>query len=386
MTPARQRRSTLSAVALLALAACSSQDVPVPGASAPRAWERLATPSSAMPAVRGQRPVRGIVHAHSPYSHDACDGAGLDAGGVPVADCAADLRRGMCEAAEDYVMLTDHPAFMAAADFPDLLYMGAEDTPVLGGDGAPIANRLRCEGGREVLVMNGFEDELMAIGLERHAPGTPEEREELYNQTDVATSVAIRAAGGVVGLAHTESRDPAFLAAVDVDTIEIYNLHAALDPDIRGDFLGLDPLAPIANLLPLFSADAGAPEPDMAFLLFFEELPIYLERFDALLGARRVAGTGGTDVHQNALPGMMADGERGDSYRRLMRWFSNVLLMDGELTPASAKAAIAAGRGYLAFEALGTPTGFDLRAEAAGAVTELGGTAPVGATIVAEAP
>jgi hypothetical protein len=190
----------------------------------------------------------------------------------------------------------------------------------------------------------------------------------------------------VVGLAHTESREPAVLAEVDVDTIEIFNLHAALDPDIRGDFLGLDPLAPIANLLPLFSADAGAPEPDMAFLLFFEELPIYLERFDTLLGARRVAGTAGTDVHQNALPGIMADGERGDSYRRLMRWFSNVLLLEGELTPASAKAAIAAGRGYVAFEALGTPTGFDLHAEAGGAVTELGGTAPAGAMIVADAP
>jgi hypothetical protein len=389
MTRACPRTSVLPAALLLAVAACSSQDVPgasAPDASAPRAWQRLATPSSALPAVRGQRPLRGFIHAHSPYSHDACDGAGLDADGVPVAACVADLRRGLCEAAEDYAMLTDHPAFMAAADFPDLLYIGADDTPVLGGDGAPIANRLRCEDGREVLVMNGFEDELMAIGLERHAPGTPEEREELYNQTDAATSLAIRGAGGVVGLAHTESREPAFLAEADVDTIEIYNLHAAIDPDIRGEFLGLDPLAPVAALLPLLGAEPGSPEPDLAFLLFFEELPIYLERFDALLGSRRVAGTAGTDSHQNALPGLMADGERGDSFRRMMRWFSNVLLVEGELTPASAKAAIAGGRGYVAFEILGTPAGFDLRAEAGGAVTELGGTATAGATVIAEAP
>ena len=70
----------------------------------------------------------------------------------------------------------------------------------------------------------------------------------------------------------------------------------------------------------------------------------------------------------------------------MMRWFSNVLLVEGELTPASAKAAIAGGRGYVAFEILGTPAGFDLRAEAGGAVTELGGTATAGATVIAEAP
>lgn len=392
---------SLSALALLALplvAACSNADVPGPtrsgssssssgGTPGARPWDRLAPLTTALPSLRGQRPLRGIIHAHSPWSHDACDGEGL-VDGAPRPDCVADLRRGMCDAGEDFVMLTDHPAFMASADFPQLLFIGPGDAPVLGDGGAPIANRLRCDDGREVLVMNGFEDELMAIGLERHAPGTPAEREALYNQSDAAAAAAIRAAAGVVGLAHTESREPAFLAEVDVDTIEIYNLHAAIDPDIRGEYLGLDPLAPVSDLLPLLGQEEGTPEPDLAFLIFFEELPIYLERFDTLLGTRRIAGTAGTDSHENALPGMMADGERGDSFRRMMRWFSNVILLDGAraLDPASAKAAIAGGRSYVAFEILGTPAGFDLRAENGGVVTELGGTAAAGATVIAEAP
>lgn len=386
-------RSSIGVVGLVAAACalgCGSSDVPPTGATTtatgPRPWNRLAMPTDAWPAVRGQRAVRGIVHSHSPYSHDACDGMGLDAAGEPVADCTADLRRGMCDAAEDYVFLTDHPDFMAQADFERLLFVESGDEPVTGAGGATIASRMTCDDGRHVLVMNGFEDELMALGLERHVPGTVEERSALYNGSDASTIDAVRAAGAVVAVAHTESRDPAFLEAADIDAVEIYNLHAALDPDIRKDFLGLDPFAPAAALLPFLQQSPDTPEPDLAFLVFFEEIPLYLERFDALLASRHLTGTAGTDVHQNTFAATLRDGERGDGYRRLMRWFSNVALVRGELAPASVKEALAAGRSYVAFEVFGTPVGFDLWATSGAQVAEMGESAPVGATVEAVAP
>ena len=56
-------------------------------------------------------------------------------------------------------------------------------------------------------------------------------------------------------------------------------------------------------------------------------------------------GTAGTDAHQNVLPILLRDGERGDSYRRMLRWFSNMVLVEsGEPTPATAQAALEAGR------------------------------------------
>ena len=56
----------------------------------------------------------------------------------------------------------------------------------------------------------------------------------------------------------------------------------------------------------------------------------------------------------------MSDGERGDSYRRMMRWFSNVVLADDPDDPVAIEAAVAAGRFFAAFELFGTPAGFDV--------------------------
>lgn len=376
----------LTAASLLG---CAGDAAP-PGAPAgPRAWDRLAAPTSALPAARGLRPARGIIHSHSPFSHDACDGEGLTAEGKPDPACAADLRRGMCEAAEDFVFLTDHSEHMAAAPFADLLFLGGADEAVLSADGAVIANRLACEGERRVLLMAGNEDALMSIGLERHLPGDAATREALYDADTPETAQAMRDAGALVLIPHTESRAPAYLSAMPFDGVEIYNLHAAIDPDIRAESFGLDGYAAAAGILPFTASGEAEPQPDLAILGFFEDLPLYAERWDALLLERRVTGVAGTDVHQNTLPGSLRDGERGDSYRRLMRWFSNVALLEegAALTPAALKAALKEGRSYVAFEILGVPSGFDLHAEGAGgAVVEMGGTAPVGATIRARAP
>jgi hypothetical protein len=168
--------------------------------------------------------------------------------------------------------------------------------------------------------------------------------------------------------------------------VEIFNIHAAIDPDIRRDYLGLDGFAGAASILPFTRQDEDGPEPDLAILGFLQYLPQYGQLWDPMLAERHVTGSIGTDVHENSFPGMMRDGERGDSYRRLMRWISNVALVDGVIAPSTIKAAVKAGRSYVAFEVLGVPAGFDFHAEDAGKSIEMGGQAKSGATIVVRAP
>lgn len=370
------------------LAGCGNKESP-PASTADaaplvRPWQRLATPTTELPTVRGLRPVRGIIHSHSPYSHDACDGAGLDDAGKPKAACVADLRRGMCEAAEDFVFLTDHAAHMAEQSFDDLFFVGPGDKPVLAADGSKIGNRVDCGDGRSVLLMVGNENRLMTAGLERHLPGDAAARLAAYDGDDVATVTAMHDAGALVIIPHTEQRSDDYLATMPFDGMEIYNLHAAMDPKIRPANLGLDGYAAAVNLL-AFVTNTEL-QPDLALLAFYQELPLYRTKWDKLLPTRHVTGTIGTDVHENTFPGETADGERGDSYRRLMRWFSNVLLVSGELDPANVKKTLAKGRGYVAVEVLGVPDGFDFHAESGGAFFEMGDEAPKGASITVKAP
>jgi hypothetical protein len=86
---------------------------------------------------------------------------------------------------------------------------------------------------------------------------------------------------------------------------------------------------------------------------------------------------------------MLRDGERGDSYRRVMRWFSNVVLASDRSDPVAIEDALRAGRVFVAFELMGTPAGFDVHAENPGQdPVELGGTvsAAAGATLEVAVP
>jgi hypothetical protein len=66
----------------------------------------------------------------------------------------------------------------------------------------------------------------------------------------------------------------------------------------------------------------------------------------------------------------------------VLRWFSNHLLVDPTLPlPDAYEEALAAGRLYVAFEACGSPVGFDFLADDGGTVHEMGDTAPLGATL-----
>jgi hypothetical protein len=185
-------------------------------------------------------------------------------------------------------------------------------------------------------------------------------------------------------VAHSEQRAVADLQSLRQDGLagmEVFILHAAFDPDLREDFLGLDGLGWISDIAP-FTDPAGTAEPDLFFLAVFVEQAISLGKWDQLLADGAMVGVAGTDAHQNVLPILLRDGERGDSYRRMMRWFSNHLLAIGT-DPGAAEEALAAGRAYVAFEILGTPADLDVHLEGAdGAVTELGGTGAGGDLVV----
>ncbi len=347
-------------------------------------WSRTRAPLQHTTAS-GRAWKRGIIHLHSPFSHDACDGDPMP-DGVPDATCLAHLRAALCDAGEDFAFLTDHPAHAAFQPFATLLQPQGQDELLDGGR----ANRLRCDDGRTLLTLPGIEDELMPVGLDAHAAEVGAAADALYNGTDEATVAAEVAAGGTVLQAHTEQRPLEELLdrqAWGLSGVEIFNLHAMVDPDIREEALGLDAFGMLDAIAPFLAGQTDA-EPDLAFLAFYQQQDVSLEKWDAMNAVAPTVGTAGTDAHENALPMLLSDGERVDSYRRMMSWFSNILLVDGDAY-TDVEAALRAGRNLVAFEALGTPASFDVRygdLEMAG-TGAAGGSLEVGCpTLAAESP
>lgn len=326
-----------------------------------------------MGARRGLTPARGIIHLHSPYSHDACDGDPRDDfTGDLDEDCLADLKFGLCHTRQDYAVLTDHDDSMADEDFEDLFLIRGDDELILDGGGNPIAARIACENGHRVILYTGGENRQMPIMIDRHPSGTVQQRHDIYNAGDADTMELWRTVGGMGWYAHTEEKDLDTLRTTQPDGFEIYNLH----------FNVLSP-GSLEAVLQFNDTSAFGPEPDLAMLSFLAPNQSALDKWDTLLGeGRRVSGSGGTDAHQNVLPILLRDGERGDSYRRMIRWFSNVALVDDPTDHVQIEDAIRAGRFFVAFEVMGTPVGFDV--EASG--VEIGGDVAIGTTITLTVP
>lgn len=331
------------------------------------------------------RDYRGIIHLHSYLSHDACDGH--DDPGFSDQACLAHLRDAICRTQQDFVLLTDHPANMQEEEFPvPLLYdAGAGDELIVEAD-TPIANHLRCPDGRTVLLQAGYESSaFMPAGLHGHAVPPGDARRALYGGSSTATAEALVDAGALLFMPHSESKDYAWYAKLPFAAMEIYNLHANLDPDIRVDYLGKDAAGYFGMLLKFTNTAPSAPHPDLSFLSFFEANETSLAKWEQLLLEKKIAGIAGTDAHENVFTSKMRDGERGDSYRRLMSFFSNHIRTRDRLDAEVAKRAVAALQTYIAFEALGGPAGFDFYA-AADRVYEMGEDAPRGAELVVRLP
>jgi len=377
------RRSLIVALGTCALGACGDD----PAKPELPAWDKGLPDARVITTARGLVAARGIVHLHSPYSHDACDGKPRDPSGAPNEPCLADLRAALCATRIDFAALTDHDDSMADEEFATLFSMRAGDEVVRDGSGAQIASRMTCPDGHQVTLTIGGENDLMPVMLDRHPDGTVAERHAVYNGNDATAAAALRAAGGLVWVAHTESQPLDRLRAVEIDGLEVYNLHANIDPDIRADYLGLPAAGAISAAAEFADTNAGHPEPDLAMLAFLSANAPAITAWDTLLGeGRQIAATAGSDAHQNAIPITFADGERGDSYRRVLRWFGNHLLVAAPEDPVQIEQALAAGRLFTAFEVLGTPAGLDVRATHETGTFEIGATVPRGSMLAVDLP
>jgi hypothetical protein len=380
------RRSAFAALSFSLLACSSGNNTPGPdagtggtmgtggdGGSDPGlpSWKPGdVRPSMSTAGPRGLLDVRGLVHAHSVYSHDACDGKPRD----PTTDainqpCLDDFRKALCHVGHDFVMLTDHNESFGRSEYPDtLLYLAERGDQLVTRDGAPVANRLSCDDGRTPLVLAGTESATMPVGLEGHIPGTVDERQAVYGDASAAAIEQFKAQGAVSLMQHTEDWSVDQLSTLPIDGFEMYNLHRNLVANVG---------AALPLLTKVNTAPEDLPQSDLIFLPIFQEDPVYLSTWAAVLagGAKRVT-TMGTDCHQNTFQALLPDGERVDSYRRMMQWFSNHLLVkpdaEGHYDDRALKDTLRAGRLYGAFEVMGYPLGFDWHASEAGTVREMG--------------
>ena len=360
--------------------ACPPADTSSDTAPQSVAWTRQVSPLDLT--LRDRIWQRGIMHLHSPWSHDACDGEGI-VDGLPNQPCLDDFRAALCDNALNFAFVTDHPSHMAEQPFEDLLWIQDGDSPWPDAD-APVANRIGCPDGHQVLLTPGIEDDLMPVALNQHGPGTEEERRESYSTSSPEAFELFEQLGGTTLVAHSEGRDIETLEALQDNGLagmEAFNLHAMVDPDIRSEDLGLESLGWVSDVAPFLDAYTTL-VPDLIFLGFVQTQQISLDKWDRLSARGPMTGMAGTDAHQNALPMLMADGERVDSYRRMERWFSNWLLADGD-TPDQLEAALQAGRNLVVFEAFGRPQNPDVHVRTdAGEVVEAGGSATDGTLVV----
>lgn len=381
---------TFVPLALFALFACSSDETPPavveepppkpPGFEwTPGAWhpgDYSATPRA--PNARGFLDRKGLVHAHSVNSHDACDGNPRP-NGVPDPVCLAELKKAFCATKLDFSFMTEHSESLNDIDFRDVLL---SETYVERG-GAPVAGWSACEGSDPVMVLAGGEygspiGPLMPVGIERHIGPTAQERQAAYGGQTADAINQVKSIGGVSLVAHTEDWTVENLTTLPLDGFEMFNLHA-------------NAIAGASELIGLLGKidDEGVrlPHPDLVFVSVVNEDPAYLSRWGSVLarGAKRVT-TMGSDCHRNTFRQILADGDRVDSYRRVMGWFSNHLLVqpgpDGKWDDLLLKEALRSGRLYGVFDMLGSPVGFEYYSGA----SEMGAEVAVGATLHVSVP
>lgn len=364
----------------LVLVACGK---PVAPPVLPAPW----TPGTALrldraPTARGYVELRGLVHVHSIYSHDACDGAPHDDAGVYNQRCLEDFRQGVCASQDDFFFLTDHGTSFSDNEFPDVLLFDAARGDQLVERGAgPTANWLACPGASPALVMAGTETNTMPVGLERHVA-----TRGLYGANSDEALDTFHDVGGVTLVAHTEDWTVDQLTAMHLDGFEMFNLHrnALKNAGVAADLL--------LNYVDKGLLD-GLMHPDLFLAAFNLDDEVYRSTWGTVLarGNKRVT-TMGSDCHRNTFPQLLQDGERIDSYRRMMSAFSNHLLVrpraDGSWDDRELKEALKAGRNFGVFEFLGFAEGFDFVALEGSTPREIGQTATLanGVTLKATMP
>ncbi|MCX7944725.1 MAG: hypothetical protein N2746_09490 [Deltaproteobacteria bacterium] len=311
--------------------------------------------------VRGYKIARVIIHAHSVYSHDGCDGNSVE-NGNPEEDCVLQLRDAICKLNLNGIFMTDHAGSLAdEEDFRKLYYPREGDTPVIENE-IQTGNQINCPNGAKPVIMVGSENDIMPIGITAHPSSDINERKKIYGSVDESAIEAFRKVNGVVCTAHSEGKEDNYLIGSSLECMEIYNFHVSVLSS-----------SGLVVLVDYMNQPERMPHPDLAFLAFYEPLKLQLNKWYTTVEKRNISPIIGTDIHRNAVKKVLSDGERLDSYRRFMRWFTNFLLVK-DYKPSEFKKAIKDGRIYVVAEGLGTPSGFDFYAETKNGIVDTGKT------------
>ncbi|MBI5609089.1 MAG: hypothetical protein HY902_09425 [Deltaproteobacteria bacterium] len=384
-------------------------------------------PGAPLPTERGWQWGRTVVHIHSAFSHDACDGE-IDETGKANPECLQQFRDALCASTLDVAFVTDHPAHMSEYPFEKLLNYRADlgDT-LLGPAGAPRANLIQCPASKEVpahplLVTVGFEaTHFMPVGLQHHISPSNFEGGDLSDAVTLATAVAhvtaAKGAGALIVNAHSEQAEVSAKRLVDagVDAMEIYNIHANFLTVIGGEG-GKPKLGKVFELEHFLGPKEASPWPDLVLMVMLDMQPeAAFTKWHEVLASKHVTALVGNDVHRNVKleaycgPGgqfeglckpfadkypnlvklltkggipLMADGDRLDSYKRMLRQISDrVLVSASTATDGKVEAfqdALRGGRNWVVFDLLGEPDHFDLVAKSGDKWIEMGGTAKLG--------
>jgi hypothetical protein len=341
--------------------------------------------------------LRGVLHVHSPYSHDACDGAGYVDGILNMA-CLDSLRNAMCQAKLDFAFLNDHPEFVSSISNTErLLYFPAKGDQLIfdNKESIAIANRMPCEGGGEVVIMAGYEHKhTLPLGVHKHT-ADPDFYFRSYDSIDdlPAKIQILKDAGAVTSVSHSESGGLSAEGIVEAgfDSMEWYNPHGSILNMLGGDILDKEPAETISLLLDFGLFIFGDAHPD---LIYLKLLPYWPEagftKWKKVLQSKAITGVLGSDVHQNvgvapqcdgaalsilceALAGQEAgilslvvngggitlnDGERFDSYGRVFRWVQNQVFAKSN-HPVDIAQALRKGRNIGEFTVFGDATDFE---------------------------
>ena len=331
-------------------------------------WPDRLPSSASFVAPRGLLPLRAIVHVHSVYSHDACDEAAQDEFERTNEPCLERFRSALCQARVDAAFLSEHDRWLVRADsLAEALLFRAGDR-ALTVAGRLVANRLPCG----TILFAGAENLLMPVAFDSLPVGSREDRRAFYDAQGPDATEAFHRYGAVVLMSHPESAPLEQIAALRPDGIEIYNPHSNFAPKHRRA-QGLSRLGAYFGLAPFVLRLTDA-HPDLALLSIFHANHAAIDRWDALLSRRMVFGFGASDAHENALPIRLSDGDRGDSYFRMLPWVTNALLVEPPAGPAQIEAALRRGRFYTVLEAWGTPAGFDFHLRDRSGAVEMGET------------
>ena len=222
--------------------ACGNGNHAAPDAALP-AWDKTLPPASVMGTWRGLSPARGIVHLHSPYSHDACDNMPRDAERRRRTSRVSRICARRCAP----IRSTSRISPTTTRRWPTRTSRrcsacAAATSPVIDGDGdqIAIADDVRRRSRRDVHGRRrerpDADHAASPSGRRRRSPRATRSTTAL----DAATVQAFRDAGGLTWIAHTEQHDIDQLRTLLPDGIELYNLHANIDPNIRSMYLGLD--------------------------------------------------------------------------------------------------------------------------------------------------